>query len=189
MGNRTGNYCAFYVKEPFKQTNLGANTAKDFVYYRTLQMWKGNDTSFPFVDSHAKNYDVRDGSDWDATLKPRLRDRISKSKNIVLFLSSNTANSKALKEEIDYGINKKELPVIVVYPEFKLKSDIINCDLKTFKKQIKDLWDKLPILRDSMSKVPTIHIPNNKALIEKTLKDSDFNVATKKSAGRSYYPC
>jgi hypothetical protein len=189
MGNRTGNYCAFYVKEPFKQTNLGANTAKDFVYYRTLQMWKGNDTSFPFVDSHAKNYDVRDGSDWDATLKPRLRDRISKSKNIVLFLSSNTANSKALKEEIDYGINTKGLPVIVVYPEFKLKSDIINCDSKTLKKQVKDLWDKIPVFRDSMSKVPTIHIPNNKSLIEKTLKDSDFNVATKKSSGRSYYPC
>jgi hypothetical protein len=189
MGNRTGNYCAFYVKEHFKQTNLGANTAKDFVYYRTLQMWKGNDTSFPFVDSHAKNYDVRDGSDWDATLKPRLRDRISKSKNIVLFLSSNTANSKALKEEIDYGINTKGLPVIVVYPEFKLKSDIINCDSKTLKKQVKDLWDKIPVFRDSMSKVPTIHIPNNKSLIEKTLKDSDFNVATKKSSGRSYYPC
>ena len=189
MGNRTGNYCAFYVKEPFKQTNLGANTAKDFVYYRTLQMWKGNDTSFPFIDSHAKNYDVRDGSDWDATLKPRLRDRISKSKNIVLFLSSNTANSKALKEEIDYGINTKGLPVIVVYPEFKLKSDIINCDSKTLKKQVKDLWDKIPVFRDSMSKVPTIHIPNNKSLIEKTLKDSDFNVATKKSSGRSYYPC
>jgi hypothetical protein len=72
MANRTGNYCAFYVKTPFSETNLGANTAKDFVYYRTLRMWKGSDASFPFVDSHDKNYNVRDDSDWESTLKPRL---------------------------------------------------------------------------------------------------------------------
>ena len=189
MTNRTGNYTAFYVKEPFKETNLGANIAKDFVYYNTLRMWKGNDNSFPFVDSHMKNYNVRDGSDWETTLKPRLRDRLNKSKNIILFLSSNTSNSQALREEIDFGINNNGLPVIVVYPEYKEKSDIINCESESFKKQIKDLWDKLPIFRDSMSEVPTIHIPNNKVLIEKTLNDSDFNVATKKEPGRSFYPC
>lgn len=189
MANRTGNYSAFYVKTPFKESNLGANTAKDFVYYRTLRMWKGSDSSFPFVDSHDKNYNVRDNSDWETTLKPRLRDRLSKSKNIILFLSSITANSPALKEEIDYGINTKGLPVIVIYPEYSEKSDLINCESKTFKQQIKNLWDKLPIFRDSMYKVPTIHLPMNKALIENTLKDSDFMVATKKNAGRSYYPC
>lgn len=189
MANRTGNYSAFYVKEPFKETNLGANTAKDFVYYNLLRAWKGQDASFPFTDSHMKNYNVRDGSNWETTLKTRLRDRLNKSKNIILFLSSDTSNSKALKEEIDFGINNNGLPVIVIYPDYKEKSDIINCESKTFKKQIKDLWDKLPIFRDSMGKVPTIHIPNNKALIKKTLNDSDFNVATKKAAGKSYYPC
>ena len=189
MANRTGNYSAFYVKEPFNETNLGAHSAKDFVYYNLLRAWKGKDSSFPFVDSHSKNYNVRDGSNWEATLKPRLRDRLNKSKNIILFLSSNTKNSQALREEIDFGITTNGLPIIVIYPEYKEKSDIINCESKTFKKQIKDLWNKLPIFRDSMSKVPTIHIPNNKALIEKTLKDSDFTVATKKGAGRSYYPC
>lgn len=189
MANRTGNYCAFYVETPFSETNLGPNTAKDFVYYRTLRMWKGDDTSFPFVDSHDKNYNVRDDSDWESTLKPRLRDRLSKSKNIILFLSSITENSRALKEEIDYGINTKGLPVIVVYPEFSEKSDIINCDSKTIKQQIKNLWDKLPIFRDYMHKVPTIHIPMNKALIEKTLKDTDFMVATKGESKKSFYPC
>lgn len=189
MENRTGNYCAFYVKTPFSESNLGAHTAKDFVYYNTLRMWKGKDPSFPFVDSHDKNYNVRDDSDWEATLKPRLRDRLSKSKNIILFLSSLTANSQALKEEIEYGINTKGLPVIIVYPEYSEKSDIIDCESKTFKKQIKDLWDKLPIFRDSMSKVPTIHIPLDKTLIERTLKNPDFVVATKKDAGSSYYPC
>lgn len=189
MTNRTGNYCAFYVSTPFSESNLGANTSKDFVYYNMLRAWKGKDSSFPFVDSHDKNYNVRDSSDWETTLKPRLRDRLNKSKNIILFLSSATVNSQALKEEIDFGINTNGLPVIVVYPEYSSKSDIINCDTKTFKQQIKNLWDKLPIFRDSMSKVPTIHIPLDKTLIEQTLKDQDFVVATKKGTGRSYYPC
>jgi hypothetical protein len=189
MANRTGNYSAFYVKEPFKESNLGAHSAKDFVYYNLLRAWKGKDSSFPFVDSHMKNYNVRDGSDWETTLKPRLRDRLNKSKNIILFLSSNTSSSKALREEIDFGINNNGLPVIVIYTDYNEESDIINCESETIKKQIKDLWDKLPIFRDSMSEVPTIHIPNNKVLIEKTLKNADFSVATKKEPGKSIYPC
>lgn len=186
---KTGNYCAFYVKSPFKETNLGAHTAKDFVYYNLLRAWKGKDSSFPFIDSHDKNYNVRDDSDWEATLKPRLRDRLNKSKNIILFLSSDTVSSRALREEIDFGINTNGLPVIVVYPEYSEKSDIINCESKTIKKKIKDLWDNLPIFRDSLANVPTIHLPMNKSLIEKALKDSDFMVATKKDAKKSFYPC
>jgi hypothetical protein len=189
MANRTGNYCAFYVKTPFAETNLGAHATKDFFYYNTLRMWKGKDSSFPFVDSHDKNYNVRDDSDWEKTLKPRLRDRLNKSKNIILFLSSNTANSQALREEIDFGINTNGLPVIVIYPDYDKKSDIIDCDSKTFKKQIKDLWGKLPVFRDSMSNVPTIHIPMDKVLIEKALNDPDFALATKKSPRRCFYPC
>lgn len=77
---RTGNYTAFYVAEPFHESNLGAFATKDFVTYSQLRAWKGLDSSFPFVDSHEKNYNVRDGSDWEATLKPRLRDRLNKSK-------------------------------------------------------------------------------------------------------------
>lgn len=38
MANRTGNYCAFYVKTPFKESNLGAHAAKDFVYYNMRYM-------------------------------------------------------------------------------------------------------------------------------------------------------
>jgi len=189
MANRTGNYCAFYVSEPFSETALGAHASKDFVTYNQLRMWKGKDTSFPFVDSHDKNYNVRDGSDWEKTLKPRLHDRLSKSKNIILVLSSVTKNSQALREEIDYGINAKGLPVIVIYPEYSNKSDIINCTSKTFKKQITDLWDKLPIFRNSMNKVPTIHIPNNKSLIETALNDSDYKVAIKGEAIASFYNC
>ena len=189
MAIKTGNYCAFYVTQFGTDSNLAANSVRDFVYYNMLRAWKGKDSTFPFTDSHAKNYNVRDGSDWDKTLKPRIRERLAKSKNIVLFLSSTTKSSRALREEIDYGINTKGLPVIVVYPEFKEKSDIINCNSETFRKQIKDLWDKLPIFRNSMGNVPTMHIPNNKTLIRSSLKDPDLIVSTKADPTSFYYKC
>lgn len=184
MINRTANYSAFYVKTPFNESNLGANATPDFVYYNQLLAWKGADSSFPFVDAHAKTYNVRDDSSWN-TLKKRLHERLDVSKNILLFLSSNTKNSEALREEIDYGINTKGLPVIVIYPEFKDKSDI--CGISGMKEQVINLWNKLPIFRDSMSEVATLHIPYKKTLIMSALKDSDFKVQTMATAGIYYY--
>ena len=189
MPYRNGNYAAFYVDGPFREGNLGAHQAKDFLYYNLLRAWKGNDSKFPFIDSHNKNYNVRDGSDWESTLKPRIHERLSNSKNIVLFLSSITKNSRALREEVDYGINILGLPVIVVYPEFSEKSDIIICSTETIKKQIKDLWDKLPKFRDSMESVPTLHLPNKKQLIRNALENSRFMVQTKDDTGVFFYPC
>ena len=185
MAYRNGNYSAFYVTEPFNESNLGANATKDFVYYNLLRAWKGADSDFPFNDSHEKNYNVRDGSDWEKTLKPRIHERLSNSKNIILFLSSITKNSTALREEVDYGINTKELPVIVVYPDYTEKSDI--AENGSIKQAIKDLWDKLPKFRDSMGSVPTIHVPNKKDLIKKALNDTDFMVNTKTNPGVYFY--
>lgn len=189
MAYRNGNYSAFYVSEPFSESNLGAHATKDFVYYNMLKAWKGLDSTFPFNDSHNKNYNVRDSSDWESTLKPRIRERIRNSKNIILFLSSLTKNSKAIREEIDYGINNQGLPVIVVYPEYDEKSDIINCQSGTIRKQIIDLWDKLPLFRDSKHNVPTLHIPNKKILIRSALNDPAFTVASKCNAGVFFYKC
>ena len=189
MAYRSGNYAAFYVDEPFSEGNLGAYSTKDFVYYNLLRAWKGSDSSFPFVDSHDKNYNVRDGSDWEQTLKPRIHERISNSKNLILFLSSITKNSRALREEVDYGINSMALPVIVVYPDFSNKSDIIGCETKTIRKQVKDLWDALPKFRDSMTNVPTLHVPNKQAVIKKALQDDDFQVLTTGKSGTFFYPC
>ena len=189
MAYRNGNYSAFYVSEPFAESNLGAHQTKDFLYYNLLRAWKGADSSFPFIDSHDKNYNVRDGSDWEKTLKPRIHERLSNSKNVVLFLSSITKNSRALREEVDFGINTKGLPVVVVYPDYSEESEVINCVSKTFKKKIKDLWDKLPVFRDSMVEVPTIHVPNKKVLIKKALQNKDFMVATKTTPDQYFYPC
>ena len=181
MTYRNGNYTAFYVNEPFDPTPLGANATKDFCYYNTLRMWKGADAAFPFVDSHEKTYSVRDGSNWDLTLKPRLRERIRSSKNIVLILSSITANSRALREEIDYAINDQGLPVIVIYPGYDTKESLLANGL--LKQEVKNIWDNLPVFRDSMGKVPTLHVPMNKELIKKSLQDSDFMVDSKKESG------
>ena len=90
---------------------------------------------------------------------------------------------------MDYGINSMELPVIVVYPDFSEKSDIIVCESKEIRKKIKNLWDKLPKFRDSMKDVPTLHVPNKKSLIKKALQDEDFKVQTKCKPGIFFYPC
>lgn len=177
MAYRNGNYTAFYVAEPFHPSALGANATKDFQYYNTLRMWKGADATFPFVDSHAKTYSVRDGSDWEYTLKPRLRERLRSSKNIILILSSITTNSRALREEIDYGINDQGLPVIVVYPEYATKESLLAG--ASLKQAVKNLWGNLPVFRDSMSKVPTLHVPMNKDLIRQALNNSGFMVSSK----------
>ncbi len=181
MSVRNGNYSAFYVAEPFNPSALSAHATKDFCYYNLLRSWKGADSSFPFSDSHATTYNVRDGSDWETTLKPRLRTRLRASKNIILFLSSTTTNSRAIREEVDYGINDQRLPVIVIYPEYATKEDLlINGVLK---QEVKNLWGKIPVFRDSMDSVPTLHVPIKKDLIKKALNDPDFMLATKKSPG------
>ncbi len=150
MINRTKNYTAFYVTEPFNESNLGANKQKDFCYYNLLKAWKAKDSTFPFVNAHDATYSVRDGSDWEKTLKLRLHARLAVSKNIILFLSEGTISSRALREEIEYGISTKELPVIVIYPDYSEESELLNADGKSLNDEIKKLWDrdlcKIPFL-------------------------------------------
>jgi hypothetical protein len=181
--NHTGNYSAFYVKEPFSDTNLGANAVHDFCYYNTLRMWKANDSTFPFVDSHNKNYNVRDDSSWE-TLCNRLRERIRGSKNIVLFLSSITVESKALKEELEYGMSNQKLPVIVIYPEYSEKSDV--ADSAGIRQNIKNLWNKVPTFKKYMYDVATIHVPMKQSVIRSALNDEDVMISTMKP-GTYYY--
>ena len=81
------------------------------------------------------------------------------------------------------------LPVIVIYPEYDDKSDIVNCKSKTITRQIKTLWDRLPAFRDAMNEVPTLHIPLKKDLIRSALNDKDWMVGSKRDAGIYFYPC
>lgn len=181
------NYTAFYVSEPFNESSLGANATKDFCYYNILKAWKGSDSSFPFNNAHDTTYNVRDSSDWESTLKPRLRQRLKNSENIILFLSNETINSRALREEIDYGINTLGLPVIVIYPELKTKEDLLNADKADLKNNVKGLWNKLPIFRDSKFKVPVLHIPMNKDIIRDALNNRNFRLSSKREANYYFY--
>ena len=184
---KTCNYSAFYVSEPFNESSLGAHATKDFCYYNMLKAWKGSDNSFPFNNSHDTTYNVRDDSDWESTLKPRLRERLRNSKNVILFLSSNTANSTALREEIDYAINTLTLPIIVIYPELKSKADLLTVDHKSLNTIVKNLWDKLPVFRDSKSKVPVLHVPMTKEDIKAALSNSNFTVDSGKTPNDYFY--
>ncbi|MFS4429665.1 TIR domain-containing protein [Chryseobacterium sp. S90] len=185
--SKTNNYCAFYVSEPFNESSLGAHATKDFCYYNMLKAWKGADNTFPFNNAHDTTYNVRDNSDWESTLKPRLRERLRNSKNIILYLSNNTINSRALREEIDYGINNLELPIIVIYPDFKNKEDVLNYSKTELNSTVISLWDKLPIFRDSKFKIPALHIPLNKEIIRKALNDTDLRVGSKIKNGDYFY--
>jgi hypothetical protein len=105
------------------------------------------------------------------------------SKNIILFLSSNTVNSRALREEIEYGINDLKLPIIVVYPEFSTKEDLLTSDKMNLNSKVTTLWDKIPVFRDNKNKIPVLHLPMNKELIKNGLNDSGFRNGSSKSPG------
>lgn len=174
---RIYNYAAFYVAEPFSPYNLGAYATPDFKHYNLLRAWKAKDSSFPFLDAHETTYNVRDDSSWELTLKPRLRDRLRNSRNIILILSSNTKASRALKEEIEYGVGELGLPLIVVYPE--LSNDQIGND-NVVGYQAKKYWEKIPGLKEYIESVPSVHVPLEKDKIRQSLEDSDFTVQHKR---------
>lgn len=179
MVYRNGNYAAFYVREPFADCNLGPFSAPDFCYYQIMRAWKGKDRSFPFVDSHEKTYNVRDGSDWESTLKPRLRERLRKSKNMILFLSDDTIESKALKEEIEYGIGCCGLPVIVVYPGINPITFGGGLSDKAIRR-----WGRVPSFEGNMHQIPTLHIPMDKEALRQALSNPNYMVQTKINPGK-----
>ena len=142
------------------QRRLPPSSRHSRFFHFMLRAWKGKDLSFPFNDSHAQTDSVRDGSDWESTLKPRLCQRLRASKNIILFLNSTKFESKTLKEEIEYGVSNQGLPVIVAYP----RSDSLlerGC-----LKKLKNLWVRLSTFKRFMGGVPTLHVPLQKNLIK-----------------------
>ena len=75
----------------------------------------------------------------------------------------------AYREEAKDGTNSMKIPDIVVYPDYTENSGTLVCKLGQGRQQIKDLWDKLPKMRDSAQCIPTLHAPNKKRLIRQAL--------------------
>lgn len=117
-GNRTGVYIAF---DGLGEVNP---TKSDFRYYGTIQAWDSHkNINFKFVDSHEKTASVLDSSKRE-TLKQRIRERLSMSKNIVVILSSRTRKrGSMLSYEIEQAVDRYKLPVIITYVDYDVIAD------------------------------------------------------------------
>lgn len=168
------NYSIFYVDEPFNEYAAGALIQRDYFFYNQLKTWKIQDKQFQFDDIHAQKYDVRDGSDWEGVLKPRIKERLNRADNIILILSEDTFQSRSLKEELEYGIGRLRLPVIVIYTEIREKKDMLVSGKNNMNFKVHYFWNKLPLFKKLKSQVPVLHVPFNKEMVAKALKKSNF---------------
>lgn len=182
MPYRNAVYTAFYVSEPFNPTGLGPHGTRDFNYYELVCAWKASDRFFPFVDAHEKTYSVRDGSDWERTLKPRLHERLRASKTILLILSDCTRASRALSEEIEYGVGELRIPMVVTYPDLD-RSDFHG----GLSSRVTNLWDRLPALTRNIDLIPTLHIPFEKELVRRGLGSGNYAIQTAIRPDQYYY--
>ena len=110
--NRTGTYVAFDGQGEENPTH------SDYKYYALLMKWRENPSyNFNFTNSHEKTYSVRDTSSLE-TLKKRLCERLSASKNMLIILSDDTRKSRSmLSYEIDMAAGYYKIPLIIAYTD------------------------------------------------------------------------
>lgn len=172
MGNRTGTYVAF--------DGLGESepSKSDFKYYATLLAWSENkNIDFRLTNSHEKTYSVRDDS-LRETLKRRICERLSMSKNMLIVLTSQTRRvGSMLSYEIRKAIDCYELPLIIAYPEYQLVLDV---------EKARNLWPDVLKQRIDNGIARAIHIAFKKAPIMSAI--SQFSVRDNGlQTGKHYY--
>lgn len=113
MAYRNGTYIAFHANG----TALPGKS--DIDYYRLLKMWSDKtDDDFSMIDSHEKTAAVRDSSKH-ATLRARLNQRLSNSKNMVLIIGETTRFDKDwVPFEIEQAVDQYKIPIIAAYTEW-----------------------------------------------------------------------
>ena len=121
----------------------------DMKYYRMLQAWDENDDiDFDFNDAHELSQS-RDESK-EESIKANLRNRLSKSKIVILLIGEHTKNlHKFVQWEIETAI-KMELPIICV-----------NLNGKNTKDDLSPNW---------LNEYPCIYGPFSKKYITKALE-------------------
>lgn len=180
MSYRNGTYIAFYVNEGENNTNLGANACSGLRDYNIIKLWQKNG-DIDFIDSHAKTSQVKDDSSWE-TLKERLRERLRESKNIILLLGDYTKQSKALREELCYGIKNLKLPLIIAYCgiDIVVREENLN-KLEEF------IECKLPVYKDLKNIVPTLHVPFRKVYLKDALEYDKFDIHNTIYENKNYF--
>ena len=160
MTNRTKTYVAFYVDESQK-SNFNNNVAlcPDMNYFNLMKAWKQNPShAFSFADPH----DHKPVGDEESRKKlfKVLHERLDISKHIILLLSKYTKESPALKEEITYGIDTCDLPVIIVYVDLKNVTEKDSDSKPQWTAERKKRLSQLPSLesRINSGKVTTMNI-------------------------------
>lgn len=172
MHYRTGTYVAF---DGLGEVNPSQS---DFKYYATLQAWDANrDIDFKLTNSHEKTYAVRDDSSM-ATLKARICERLSQSKNMVIVLSTDTRKSGSmLSFEIVKAVDVYKLPLIIAYPDF---NSILNVESH------RSVWPTALSSRIDNGTARAIHIPFKKEPILAAIGQFTVQKSTLTS-GKNYY--
>lgn len=172
MAYRNGTYVAF--------NGMGTTnpTEGDMKYYGLLQVWgKEKSIDFKFSDSHKKTYSVRDSS-LERTLKNRLSERMSHSKNMVLIITENSSiNRGLLNWEIEKAIDHFKIPIILAYTGYK---SILRPG------SLSDLWPQAFKDRIDSVEVKAIHIPFKKKPIGEAISQFSIHNQMPKSS-LSYY--
>lgn len=145
MAYRNGTYVAFHAG------GTTDPTASDIKYYNTMKMWSANkNIDFSLINSHEKTSAVRDSSAKE-TLRRALVTRLNNSKHMVLILTSGTtADTDWVPFEIAHAVDKCQMPIIAVYPDFE--SILVPAELSNY-------WPKALAARISNNTARVIHIP------------------------------
>lgn len=169
MAYRTGTYIAF---DGLGQTNPALS---DFKYYSTIQSWNAaKHMDFKYVNSHDKTYAVKDTSTL-TTLKARIQQRLSASKNIIIILSPDTRKfGSMLSFEIEQAVDNYGLPLICAYTGY---NGIWGTD------EVSNRWPNSLKIRINDNTAKAIHIPfKQAAMIEAlnrfTVNNSELTVST-----------
>lgn len=161
MPNRTGTYVAF--------DGLGeANPSKsDFKFYSILQGWAANtNIDFRMTNSHEKASAVRDSSK-KSRLKTSIRKRLRSSKNMIVIISSMTRRAGSLLSyEIQMAVDRFYLPLVVVYPEYRIVRDAMA---------LSDMWPNALRVRVRNRKAMAIHLGFKQRLVMDAIKSFGVN--------------
>ena len=152
MAYRNGTYIAFHANGTVQPGQ------SDMDYYKLLKMWsEKTDDDFTIIDSHEKTAAVRDSSKR-ATLRARLQERLSKSKNMLLIIGESTRYDKDwVPFEIEQAVDNYEIPIIAAYTRYE---SILAPN------ELSELWPNALAERIREKSARVIHIPFKKEPIK-----------------------